>query len=252
MRSKRWPAALGAAAGVVMITAGVAGLLASCSSGAPQPPPRGVSTVPTPSAVTSPASAPPSASPSPTGSGHGAVQASYPTPGVPAVTSSGALPVSLTIPVIGVKTSLLKLGLVTQSSLACSADPSNILHRGALDTCPLDSDPAAAGWYTGSALPGAIGPAVIAGHVDFPEPAVFWRLDELRTGDFIYVTLADRTLVKFRVTQVTSTPKTAFPIAAVYSDTPYAELRLITCDSHSAFANGHYKNNLIVYATEVT
>jgi LPXTG-site transpeptidase (sortase) family protein len=262
MRSKRWPAALGAAAGLVMIVAGTAGLLASCSSQQPRQPARGQDTVPTPatSIVTGAASAssPPSVSPSPAGPGQGAVRASYATPGGPAQASSVALPVSLTIPVIGVRAPLLKLGLVTQSSLACPADPSyDILHKGALNSCPLDADPAAAGWYTGSSPPGAVGPAIIAGHINFNGPAVFGRLKELRAGDYIYVTQADGDVVTFRVTKVQSTLKSAFPAGGVYGQTPDEELDLITCggdfdDTPGTPEYRHYYSNTIVYSTEVT
>jgi sortase (surface protein transpeptidase) len=45
-----------------------------------------------------------------------------------------------------------------------------------------------AGWFTGGPMPGQLGPAVIAGHVDSRTgPAVFHRLRDLRPGDQIRV-----------------------------------------------------------------
>ena len=47
--------------------------------------------------------------------------------------------------------------------------------------------PAVAGWFTRGAAPGALGPAVIAGHVTWNGPAVFYRLNTLRQGDQVTV-----------------------------------------------------------------
>ena len=43
-------------------------------------------------------------------------------------------------------------------------------------------------------------------------------------------------------------PKARFPSAAVYGSTGRPELRLITCTG--AFAHGHYRGNLVVFAHE--
>jgi sortase (surface protein transpeptidase) len=80
---------------------------------------------------------------------------------------------------------------------------------------------AAAGWYTGSPRPGAIGPAVIVGHVDsLTGPGVFYRLSELRPGDRVYVLRADGTTTEFRVTAVQIYLKDSFPTEAVYAPLP--------------------------------
>ena len=52
----------------------------------------------------------------------------------------------------------------------------------------------AAGWWADGTWPGAIGPAVIAGHVDFRRaPAVFFRLGDLKPGAAVDVTRIDGT-----------------------------------------------------------
>src|ERR671910_867386 len=52
--------------------------------------------------------------------------------------------------------------------------------------------PAKAGWFSGGATPGALGPAVIAGHVTWHgAPTVFYRLGSLRRGDQVHVTPED-------------------------------------------------------------
>jgi LPXTG-site transpeptidase (sortase) family protein len=155
-----------------------------------------------------------------------------------AVHSQGAkipLPVALTIPAIGVQTSLIDLGLTA---------------AGALQVPPST---AVAGWYTGSPRPGAIGPAVIAGHIDsHVGPGVFFHLSQLRPGDHVYVRRADGTLAVFRVTAVQSYAKDEFPTLAVYGATPDAELRLITCGGTFDPQLGSYLNNTVVYAIQVS
>ena len=145
------------------------------------------------------------------------------------------LPVTLTIPAIGVQTSLVKLGLTA---------------AGALQVPPST---AVAGWYTGSPRPGAIGSAVIAGHIDsHTGPGVFFRLSQLRPGDHVYVRRADGTLAIFRVTAVRSYSKNQFPTQAVYGATPDAELRLITCGGTFDSQTGSYLSNTVVYAVQVS
>jgi sortase (surface protein transpeptidase) len=110
-------------------------------------------------------------------------------------------------------------------------------------------DFAAAGWFTGGAVPGAIGPAVIAGHVDSHEgPAVFFRLSELEPGDEVLVDRADGTTVAFTVTSVGRHPKDAFPTEEVYGPTPRAELRLITCGGEFDSGARSYRDNVVVHA----
>jgi LPXTG-site transpeptidase (sortase) family protein len=107
-----------------------------------------------------------------------------------------------------------------------------------------------AGWYRDGTVPGDVGPAVIAGHVDsVTKPAVFARLGELRPGDQIRVTLSTGAVEIFAVDSIESAPKNAFPTELVYGPTPTAQLRLITCDGVFDSATGHYLDNLIVFAS---
>jgi hypothetical protein len=146
-----------------------------------------------------------------------------------------AAPVALTIPAIGVRTPLIRLGLTTS---------------GALQVPPSAS---IAGWYTGSPRPGAIGPAIIAGHIDsYRGPGIFYHLFELRPGERLYVRRADGTLAVFRVTAVRSYPKDDFPTRSVYGATPDRELRLITCGGTFDPSLRSYLGNVVVYASEIT
>jgi hypothetical protein len=140
-------------------------------------------------------------------------------------------PVWLTIPAIGVKAPIVTLGLNRNGTLQ------------------VPSSTTVVGWYTGSPRPGAIGSAVIAGHVDSRSgPGVFFWLRRLHRGERIYVRRADGTLVVFTVTAVRMYAKAQFPTAAVYGPVPDAELRLITCGGTFDYARGSYLSNVVVYA----
>ena len=140
-------------------------------------------------------------------------------------------PVGLIIPAIGVRSGLVHLGLTSSGALQVPATT------------------AVAGWYTGSARPGALGAAVIAGHIDsLSGPGVFFRLSLLRPGTRVYIRRAGGSLAVFKVTAVHSYLKTRFPTAAVYGPVADAELRLITCGGTFDYATGHYLSNVIVYA----
>ncbi|TCL87631.1 sortase family protein [Curtobacterium sp. PhB142] len=151
-------------------------------------------------------------------------------PAVPAARSA-ATPVSVSIPAIGVQSNLEDLHRGTAGEL----DP------------PVDWD--SAGWFSDGIVPGEVGPAVIAGHVDSPtSAAVFFRLDELVAGDEIHVAMSDGSTRTFTVDRSERAAKSAFPTSDVYGTTPTPQLRLITCDGVFDTATGHYTDNLIVFA----
>jgi sortase (surface protein transpeptidase) len=153
-------------------------------------------------------------------------------PGGLAAARPPALPVELTIPAIGVRTWLIHLGL----------EPNGTLQ--------VPSSTTVAGWYTGSPRPGAVGSSVIAGHVDSVSgPAVFYRLGTLRPGERVYVSRADGTMAVFSITRVQTYAKDAFPTAEVYGPAPDPELRLITCGGTFDSTTGHYRSNVVAFAT---
>lgn len=106
-----------------------------------------------------------------------------------------------------------------------------------------------AGWFTGSAVPGQVGPTVIAGHVDsYQGPGIFYGLDTLRPGDLVVVGRSDGVSVRYRVTDVLRAPKDAFPTGQVYGPTPGPELRLITCGGDFDHTARRYLDNVVVSA----
>jgi sortase (surface protein transpeptidase) len=140
-------------------------------------------------------------------------------------------PVVVSIPRIGVRSTLVKLGLDS---------------KGAME---VPKDPAVAGWFSKGPSPGALGPAVIAGHVTWDgAPEVFYRLGTMQRGDQVSVTRKDGRTAVFTVSRVARFSKSRFPSQAVYGAIDHAGLRLITCGGTYDAARHSYLDNIVVFA----
>ena len=138
-------------------------------------------------------------------------------------------PVAVSIPRIGVQSRLVHLRLKKDGEMELPAPP-------------------VAGWFTGGPTPGALGPAVITGHVTWNGPAVFHRLGTLRRGDQVTVTREDGKTAVFTVSRVARFSKSRFPSRAVYGAIDHAGLRLITCGGTYDAARRRYLDNVVVFA----
>ncbi|MEV0581504.1 class F sortase [Nonomuraea sp. NPDC050310] len=115
---------------------------------------------------------------------------------------------------------------------------------------PSLAKPNLTAWYRFSPVPGAVGPAIINGHVNTRKgAAVFNRLRELSKGDNIYVSRSDGKVVRFTVSGIEQVSKSSFPTDRVYGNTSDSQLRLITCGGVYNAADHSYTDNIIVYAT---
>ncbi len=205
--SRRWLAAIALGAGLVAMAVGTTGLVAAALS------PELAARLPA------------GPSPIPAPSGRTVLPTSL------ATAQQAARPVWLSVPAIGVRTSLVDLGLRENGTLQ------------------VPSSTAVAGWYTGSPRPGTVGAAVIAGHVDSRSgPGIFFWLRTLHPGDRVYVGRANGTTAVFTVTAVQKFAKDQFPTASVYGPVPDAELRLITCGGVFDRSLGSYLSNVVVFA----
>jgi len=149
-------------------------------------------------------------------------------PAVEAAPLARSTPVRVRIAAIGVDSGLMDLGLRADGSL--EVPPSGF----------------PAGWYTGGPTPGELGPAIIAGHIDWNGPGVFYNLHKLKPGDQITVTRKDGSKPVFRVTRVAQFSKSQFPTTLVYGNIDHAGLRVITCGG--SFKSGSYVDNIVVFA----
>lgn len=158
-----------------------------------------------------------------------------PEPGEGVKGSTGVDAVSVSIPSIAVESVLVPLGLDPGTRVLVPPERYDV-----------------AGVLEEGTVPGDIGPAIIAGHVDSRAgPGVFYRLEEVALGDLISVGLTDGQRIDFRVVEVSQYPKTAFPTDAVYGPTPERELRVITCGGSFDSTRLSYVDNIVVYAVRV-
>jgi hypothetical protein len=135
---------------------------------------------------------------------------------------------------------------VTSIGASAAIDPLGLNRDGSL---AVPKDFRRAGYYTGRALPGEIGPAIVVAHVGSRSgPAVFARLGQIRPGAEVLVTRADKSRLVFIVDRLERHPKNAFPSEAVYGPTPDATLRLITCGGTFDQSTGHHRDNYIAFA----
>ena len=140
-------------------------------------------------------------------------------------------PVSLSVPALRVTSEVMELGLAADGSMEVPPGASPV------------------GWYDRSPTPGELGPAVLAGHVDWDgERGAFAGLRLLRPGDGVTVDRADGSTARFLVERVAEFPKDAFPTEAVYGDIDHAGLRLITCGGDFDEDTGSYEDNVVVFA----
>ena len=148
---------------------------------------------------------------------------------------AAAAPSHLSIPAIGLSTSLGRLGL--------NAD----------GTVEVPVDAAMAGWFDLGTVPGRRGSAVILGHVDsLTGPAVFAELGTLRAGDRIGVGFPDDTVVTFEVQEVATFANADFPAQRVYAGSPdHSALNLDTCGGEYDRERGGYQANVVVFTTRV-
>ncbi|MFD5724855.1 class F sortase [Streptomyces sp. NBC_00523] len=150
----------------------------------------------------------------------------------PTATATAEPPTHVSIPSLGVDSDIMRLGLNPDRTV---------------EVPPADKG-MTTGWYTGSAVPGEPGAAVLIGHNDTRfGRAVFHDLRKIAKGADIVVRDGRGKDIHFEVTAHETVSKNAFPTARVYGRTTERALRLITCDG--AFdAAGHPVDNLIVYA----
>ena len=158
-------------------------------------------------------------------------------PAISGAPGNGAVapdPVAVSVPAVGLSSSLVDIGVDATGALVPPADY------------------AQAGWFADGVAPGEVGPAVLAGHVDSRAgPAVFFRLEEIPVGSPVLVSRADGSTLTFQVTRVAEYPKSAFATAEVYGPTVDAQLRLITCGGEFDRSRRSYVDNVVVYASLV-
>lgn len=157
-------------------------------------------------------------------------------PGNASEVSSSHLPLRLIIPSISVNAGVQYVG---QKSNGEMANPSNFTDVG---------------WYKNGTVPGEIGSAVIAGHLDnaLALSGVFKHLGDVKQGDDVYVARKDGTKLHFVVDKIVSYPYKDAPSSQIFlSSDGKAHLNLITCAGTWIKSAHSYSLRMVVYTTLV-
>jgi sortase (surface protein transpeptidase) len=168
------------------------------------------------------------------------------------------VPLQLLIPSINVTSQVLGVGVTPGDVMDAPEGPVN--------------DPVwqEAFWYRGSAIPGVVSTALIAGHIDGPRgtSGVFGNIGRLKPGDLIIVRdtrsglavrFAVTTSMSFTLDQTTQPAvlKRIYGVGPVAGTTPQrakdgrAHLTLITCAGNFNTGLGTHDHRLAVFATRV-
>lgn len=162
------------------------------------------------------------------------LQASF-VPPAPEVAQSTSVPVRLLIPSLSVNARVQYVGMNKKGEMGI---PNNF------------SDVA---WYKYGPVPGQLGSAVMAGHVDngLALPGVFRRLGEMKEGDDVYVIAKDGSKLRFVVQSVETYPYDEGPVERVFGASDAARLNLITCSGAWLRGKRTYAERTVVYTTYV-
>lgn len=169
-----------------------------------------------------------------------------------------SVPVVLEIPSIHVDSHLLAVGMTSARAMAAPEGGAN---------SPYWSDTF---WYRGGSLPGAVGTATIAGHIDdrYGRYAVFGHLGDLRPGDQILIHytrtgFTERFVVTTLHAYTLAQTKTMAVLDLMYGTGPprgetaqastdgLAHLSLITCAGSWDYQIGTHNERLVVSAVRV-
>lgn len=169
------------------------------------------------------------------------------------------VPLAVVIPSIGVNSPLLAVGMTSAAAMAAPEGGAN------------STDWSDTFWYRGSAVPGDVGTATIAGHIDdrYGDYAVFGRLSELVPGDRIYLRdtttgLREQFVVTSSHSYTLAQAKTLPVLDLIYGTGPprgepaqpssdgLAHLSLVTCAGEWISRLDTHSERLVVSAVRVS
>ena len=143
----------------------------------------------------------------------------------------GIEPQRLSLPSLGVEAEVVPVGLEADGGMEVPDDVTQV------------------GWYSPGVEVGAAGTAVLAGHVDsrVQGPGALFDLRRLEPGDPVTVGGEGQT-TEWRVTGRTRYAKDELPLDEIFRWDGEPRLVLITCGGDFVAEDGHYRDNVVVYA----
>lgn len=154
-------------------------------------------------------------------------------PSEPPLMDDGIIPAKLYIPALQI------LALV---------DPVSITDDGQMDVPAYTRRVGILSKSSDGVMPGAIGNAVMDGHVDSPTgPAVFFRLKQIKKGDKVIIKNKEGCRIDFSVEAVETYKTTEAPISKIFGPSNESRLNLITCTGTFIRKTKEYQERLVVY-----
>lgn len=142
------------------------------------------------------------------------------------------IPVRLDIPAVGIDAPIEPIGLNQDRALGWAASDM------------------AVGWYSQGFRPGESGNAVLVGHLRTHEadrPGGLWRLDEVKPGNDVVVTMSDGDQLRYLVTAADEFDAHDRPLARLFGKVATENLNIIT---HSYLEEqGKGKKFMVVFST---
>lgn len=141
-------------------------------------------------------------------------------------------PTSITIARIGVRMSVIGVGVASDGQMALPPNPADV------------------GWYSYGPRPGdSAGATVLAAHIDAPGYGIgpLARLGELRQGDVITV-VSGGTSRRYLVSSTRQLEKSSLDLTTLFARTGPPRLHLITCGGDFDRTKRHYEQNVVVLA----
>lgn len=146
----------------------------------------------------------------------------------PIATAAITRPVKVDIPALKIADDIVPVGLAPDRTM---------------EIPPVDQ----IGWYELGIHPGAQGPAVLAGHVNYKGvPGAFEHIGQLKVGDEVTVTGDDGAALTFEVYEVRDFPKSRFDYPFVFGNRNSADIVLVTCSG--TVEDHNYSDNTAVAA----
>jgi sortase A len=151
---------------------------------------------------------------------------------------STSTPVRVLVPEVGIDGNVIPVGIGKTGNMAVPVKYEDI------------------GWYKYGPVPGQKGNAVLAGHVDDGRgnPAIFYKLNEVKVGNFVYIENSNGEKIKFVVKEIRlvdySNPSKA-DMQAIFGKDENEGLNLITCEGTWIPEKKTYSNRLVIFTERV-
>jgi LPXTG-site transpeptidase (sortase) family protein len=109
------------------------------------------------------------------------------------------------------------------------------------------------GYLSSGVLPGAIGNAIMDGHLDnYEGPAVFFQLKRLKKGDAVIVKNDKGCKIQFVVESIETFKTSEAPIQKIFGSADDSRLNLITCTGKYSRKKKEHEKRLVVFTKRLT